>query len=100
MSDFEIEDLERRMQGAITVFVEELQGLRTGRASVGLLEPIVVEAYGSSTPLNQVASISAPEPRHPLSLPSCCAQNIKLHHVGRRGEVRVAGFRRCRFVPD
>tara|TARA_B100000029_G_scaffold478438_1_gene524505 strand:- start:817 stop:1407 length:591 start_codon:yes stop_codon:yes gene_type:complete len=63
MSDFEIDDLGRRMQGAIAVFVEELQGLRTGRASVGLLEPIVVEAYGSSTPLSQVATISAPEPR-------------------------------------
>jgi len=63
MSGFEIEDLERRMQGAIAVFIEELQGLRTGRASVGLLEPVVVEAYGSSTPLNQVATISAPEPR-------------------------------------
>ena len=63
MSGFEIEDLGRRMQGAIAVFVEELQGLRTGRASVGLLEPIVVEAYGSATPLSQVATISAPEPR-------------------------------------
>ena len=63
MSGFEIEDLGRRMQGAIAVFVEELQGLRTGRASVGLLEPIVVEAYGNATPLSQVATISAPEPR-------------------------------------
>tara|TARA_B100000686_G_C16720319_1_gene934530 strand:- start:816 stop:1373 length:558 start_codon:yes stop_codon:yes gene_type:complete len=63
MSGFEIKDLERRMQGAITVFGEELQGLRTGRASVGLLEPIIVDAYGNSTPLNQVATISAPEPR-------------------------------------
>ena len=63
MSDFETEDLSRRMQGAVAVFVEELQGLRTGRASVGLLEPIVVEAYGSATPLAQVATISAPEPR-------------------------------------
>ncbi len=63
MSGAGLSDLERRMQGSIKVFNEELQGLRTGRASVGLLEPISVDAYGSPMPLNQVATISAPEAR-------------------------------------
>ncbi len=56
-------DLTRRMDGAIEVLRREFSGLRTGRASASLLEPIQVEAYGSSMPLNQVATISVPEPR-------------------------------------
>jgi ribosome recycling factor len=56
-------ELKRRMQAAISVLKQELGGLRTGRASAGLLEPIHVEAYGSHMPLNQVATISVPEPR-------------------------------------
>ena len=63
MAGLEMKDLERRMQGAVNVLQNELQGLRTGRASVGLLEPVSVDAYGTLMPLNQVASISAPEPR-------------------------------------
>jgi len=63
MAGLEMKDLERRMQGAINVFKTELQGLRTGRASVGLLEPVTVDAYGSPMPLNQVGTINAPEPR-------------------------------------
>ncbi|MEQ9609201.1 MAG: ribosome recycling factor [Kiloniellaceae bacterium] len=51
------------MDGAIEALHKEFAGLRTGRASVGLVEPIHVEAYGASMPLNQVASISVPEPR-------------------------------------
>jgi ribosome recycling factor len=51
------------MQGAIASLKHELGGLRTGRASAGLVEPIHVDAYGQSMPLNQVASISIPEPR-------------------------------------
>lgn len=61
--EFDISDLKRRMQGAISVFKNELSGLRTGRASASLLDPIVVEAYGSTMPLNQVATVSVPEPR-------------------------------------
>ena len=53
-----IDDLKRRMDGAISSFKHELTGLRTGRASASLLEPITVEAYGSSVPLNQVANIT------------------------------------------
>ncbi|MEJ0096953.1 MAG: ribosome recycling factor [Bauldia sp.] len=56
-------ELKRRMQGAVAALRTELQGLRTGRASTSLLEPIRVEAYGSSMPLNQVGSVSVPEPR-------------------------------------
>jgi len=56
-------ELKRRMQGAVAALRGELGGLRTGRASASLLEPIRVEAYGSSMPLNQVGSVSVPEPR-------------------------------------
>lgn len=58
-----LDDLKRRMQGAIAALKQELGGLRTGRASANLLEPIHVEAYGNHMPLNQVASVSVPEPR-------------------------------------
>jgi ribosome recycling factor len=51
------------MNGAIEVLRKEFSGLRTGRASVSLLDPVVVEAYGAEMPLNQVATVSAPEPR-------------------------------------
>ncbi|HLH12255.1 MAG TPA: ribosome recycling factor [Methylovirgula sp.] len=60
---FDISDLKRRMQGAIAALRHELGGLRTGRASVSLIEPIHVEAYGQSMPINQLATISVPEPR-------------------------------------
>ena len=56
-------ELHRRMHGAVTAFKTELSGLRTGRASTSLLEPIHVDAYGASMPLNQVGSVSVPEPR-------------------------------------
>ncbi len=56
-------ELKRRMQGAVSALRGELAGLRTGRASASLLEPIRVDAYGSSMPLNQVGSVSVPEPR-------------------------------------
>ncbi|MCB1495681.1 MAG: ribosome recycling factor [Bauldia sp.] len=59
----DLNDLDRRMKGAISVLKTELGGLRTGRASVNLLEPIHVEVYGASMPLNQVATISVPESR-------------------------------------
>ena len=60
---FDLKDLARRMHGAYNVLKEEFAGLRTGRASTSLGEPINVDAYGSSMPLNQVANISVPEPR-------------------------------------
>src|SRR6201991_4186272 len=60
---FDINELKRRMQGATASLKHELSGLRTGRASASMLEPVQVYAYGSHMPLNQVATISVPEPR-------------------------------------
>ena len=60
---FDINEVKRRMQGATQSLKHELGGLRTGRAAASMLEPVQVEAYGSHMPLNQVATISVPEPR-------------------------------------
>ena len=57
------EDLIRRMKGAVTTLRAEFAGLRTGRASPALLDPVQVEAYGNQVPINQVGTISTPEPR-------------------------------------
>ena len=59
----DLNDIERRMEGAVATLKTELNGLRTGRASANLLEPIMVEAYGQQMPLAQVGTISVPEPR-------------------------------------
>ncbi|MDP6474612.1 MAG: ribosome recycling factor [Rhodospirillales bacterium] len=59
----DIDDLQRRMNGALEVLRQEYSGLRTGRASASLVEPIVVAAYDTEMPLNQVATINVPEPR-------------------------------------
>jgi ribosome recycling factor len=59
----DLADLKRRMAGAVTALKGELAGLRTGRASVSLLDPIHVDVYGSSMPINQLATVSVPEPR-------------------------------------
>jgi ribosome recycling factor len=63
MPAYDKSDLERRMHGAVESLKGDLGGLRTGRASVNLLEPVTVEVYGANMPLNQVATVSAPEPR-------------------------------------
>lgn len=63
MSKFDLKDLERRMQGALNVLKQEFSGLRTGRANASLLDPITVDAYGTPMPLNQLATITVPEPR-------------------------------------
>src|SRR5215213_9907709 len=57
------DDLKRRMHGAVEAFRHDLGGLRTGRASTALVEPIHVEVYGANMPINQVATVSVPEPR-------------------------------------
>jgi len=59
----DIQDLRRRMDGAVDALKSEFSGLRTGRASAALLDPVMVDAYGSSMPLNQVGTVSVPEPR-------------------------------------
>lgn len=61
--EIDFDDLQRRMNGAVEVLKQEFAGLRTGRASASLLEPITVEVYGALMPLNQVGTISVPEPR-------------------------------------
>ncbi len=63
--DFELDtdDLERRMDGAISALRTELASLRTGRASASMLEPVMVDAYGTPTPINQVGTVNVPEPR-------------------------------------
>ena len=63
MAKYDKADLERRMKGAVEALASDLAGLRTGRASANLLDPITVTVYGSQMPLNQVASVSVPEPR-------------------------------------
>lgn len=63
MSAFNLDEIKRRMTSAVEVLKKEFSGLRTGRANPHLLEPIKVDAYGSMTPLTQVGSINAPEPR-------------------------------------
>jgi len=63
MAAYDKSDLERRMAGAVEALKHDLAGLRTGRASTALLDPVMVTVYGSSMPLNQVATVSAPEPR-------------------------------------
>ncbi len=63
MAKYDKADLERRMKGAVESLRHDLGGLRTGRANTVLLDPVVVEVYGSHMPLNQVATVSAPEPR-------------------------------------
>ena len=60
---FDIKDLERRMDGALNALAEEFSGLRTGRASVNLLDSVMVPAYGGTVPLNQVGSVSVPDSR-------------------------------------
>src|ERR1700743_3421119 len=62
-SNYDINELKRRMQGAIGALKTELGGLRTGRASAHLLDPVQVDAYGQSMPLIQLATVSVPQPR-------------------------------------
>ena len=61
--DIDIDDINKRMDGAITALKHDFASLRTGRASASMLDAVMVEAYGSPTPINQVATINVPEPR-------------------------------------
>lgn len=63
MSATDLNDIKRRMQGAVNAFKSDLASLRTGRASANLLDPIQIDAYGALMPINQVATVSVPEPR-------------------------------------
>jgi len=72
---FNLDELKRRMDGALNALKVEFNGLRAGRASPHLLDPVVVEAYGSSTPLTQVAAVTVPEPRM-ISVQVCDKGNV------------------------
>jgi ribosome recycling factor len=63
MAKYDKADLERRMHGAVEALRHDLSGLRTGRANATLLDPVTVDVYGANMPLNQVATVSVPEPR-------------------------------------
>lgn len=63
MQEFDLDDIERRMDGALEALRHEFAGLRTGRASPNLLDPVTVDAYGTRMPLNQVGTVGVPEPR-------------------------------------
>ena len=63
MAAYEKADIERRMHGAVESLKHDLAGLRTGRANAALLDPVTVEVYGAQMPINQVATVTAPEPR-------------------------------------
>ena len=62
-ANYDLNEIKRRMHGAVQVLKQELGGLRTGRASAGMLDPVQVDAYGTHMPLNQLATVSVPEPR-------------------------------------
>ena len=61
--EIDIDDLERRMDGAMVALRHEFASLRTGRASASMVEPVMVDAYGALTPINQVGTVNVPEPR-------------------------------------
>ncbi|MGF6862254.1 ribosome recycling factor [Rhodobacteraceae bacterium MBR-64] len=61
--DIDLDDLQRRMDGALAALRTEFASLRTGRASASMLEPVMVDAYGAMTPINQVGTVNVPEPR-------------------------------------
>ena len=61
--DLDIDDLQRRMDGAMSALRGEFGTLRTGRASATMVEPVMVDAYGAMTPINQVGTVNVPEPR-------------------------------------
>ena len=61
--EIDVDDLSRRMDGAIASLKTEFSSLRTGRASASMLDPVTVESYGAPTPINQVGTINVPEPR-------------------------------------
>ena len=61
--EIDLDDLQRRMDGAMTALKQEFASLRTGRASATMVEPVMVDAYGTMTPINQVGTVNVPEPR-------------------------------------
>ena len=82
-TNIDLKELKRRMEGGVTAFKSDIASLRTGRASANILDPVMVEAYGSRVPLNQVANITVPEPRM-LSVSVWDKSTVKAVEVGIR----------------
>lgn len=88
MANFDLNEIKRRMEGAVGAFKHDIASLRTGRASANVLDPITVEAYGSRMPLNQVANITVPEPRMLMvsvwdkSMVKAVESSIRESHLG------------------
>ncbi|HBN29747.1 MAG TPA: ribosome recycling factor, partial [Rhodobacteraceae bacterium] len=61
--EIDLDDLERRMDGALAALRSEFSSLRTGRATASMLDPVMVDAYGAMMPINQVGTVNVPEPR-------------------------------------
>jgi ribosome recycling factor len=84
----DLNDIKRRMEGAVSAFKNDIASLRTGRASANILDPVSVEAYGSRVPINQVANITVPEPRMlgvsiwDKSMVSAVERAIRESHLG------------------
>ena len=100
MPAYDKDDIQRRMHGAVEALKHDLGGLRTGRASTTLLDPIQVEVYGANMPLNQVATVSAPEPR----MLSVQVWDKSLVGAGREGDPQCrprlqSDHRRHRYPP-
>jgi ribosome recycling factor len=84
---YDKEDVKRRMKGAVGTLKHEFAGLRTGRASPSLLDPVQVPAYGNPMPINQVGTVSAPEPRELAKLAAKYAEaaRVAVRNVRRDG---------------
>ena len=92
MEEIDIDDLQRRMEGAIASLTKDFQGLRTGRANSQLLDGIMVDVYGATMPINQVATVSVPEPRM-LSVQIWDKDNVKL--VEKSVSLKIGKFSVC-----
>ncbi len=99
----DLNDIKRRMDGAINAFKNDIASLRTGRASANVLDPVVVEAYGSRVPLNQVANVTVPSRAcsasrsgtSPWSMPSTAPSAKPISASTRSSMARTCGSR-CR----
>jgi len=73
--DLDVDNLEKRMEGALGAMRSEFASLRTGRASASMLDSVMVEAYGAMTPINQVSTVNVPEPRM-ITAPFCACPSL------------------------
>ncbi len=93
LTTYDIKELENRMRASLDAFKRELQGLRTGRASAHLLDPVQVLVYGSRMPLNQVATVTTPEPRM-IAVQVWDRSNVQAHKYAESHRIAVRNVRR------